>query len=63
VGVRPGDVTAAEAARLGGLDFDVVLEPAGHRNKKGNWRVTPGRFAMHSLTHLYAQAKLREPAP
>lgn len=42
------DVTAAEAARLGGLDFDVELKPAGYLNQPGTskWRRAEGRFAI-----------------
>lgn len=43
------DVGAAEAARLGGLDFEIALEPAGHRKASGAWRVTPNRFAITRL--------------
>lgn len=38
--------TAAEAAQLGGLDFDIALRPAGFRNSKGNWQRTPNRLAV-----------------
>lgn len=44
--VIDGDVGAAEAARLGGLDFRVALEPAGHRRPDGTWAEVPGRFAI-----------------
>jgi phage/plasmid-like protein (TIGR03299 family) len=47
--VIDGDVTAAEAARLGGLDFDVVLRPAGFNlgtPSKPKWRVAKDRFAI-----------------
>lgn len=39
-------VTAAEAAKLGGLDFDVELRPAGYRNAKGNWQRIADRVAV-----------------
>lgn len=38
--------TAAEAARLGGLDFNVSLRPAGFIDTDGEWRDTNYRFAV-----------------
>lgn len=38
--------TAAEAAKLGGLDFDITLRPAGFRNAKGNWQRVANRLAV-----------------
>lgn len=43
--VIEGDVSMAEAAALGGLDFDVSLRPAGFRTGK-NWKVAKDRFAI-----------------
>jgi phage/plasmid-like protein (TIGR03299 family) len=40
-------VTAEEAVKLGGLDFEVDLYPAGYTTSGGkNWKRTPGRVAI-----------------
>jgi len=39
-------VTSAEAARLGGLDFDVVVRYAGFANKENKWEVASGKRAI-----------------
>lgn len=45
------DVDAAEAARLGGIDFDVEVRPAGYPDRDGNWVETPTRRSIvHSIT-------------
>lgn len=45
--VIDSDVDAAEAARLGGLDFEVALHPAGFtRNGGKNYKRVPDRFAI-----------------
>lgn len=39
-------VTAREAAAMSGLDFIVEKRKAGYINQNGNWKVTPGVFAI-----------------
>lgn len=39
-------VTAEEAATLGGLDFDIKLEPAGYQRSDGSWVEAPNRYAI-----------------
>jgi phage/plasmid-like protein (TIGR03299 family) len=39
-------VTAAEAAKLGGLDFDVSRHPIGYRNDRDEWVEIPTRDAL-----------------
>jgi phage/plasmid-like protein (TIGR03299 family) len=43
--IEDQDVDAAEAARLGGLDFDVELVEAAYRTPFGNWKIEDTRFA------------------
>lgn len=40
------DVDATEAARLGGLDFDVELRAAGYGDANQMWRAAPNRLAV-----------------
>lgn len=45
--IEDADVDAAEAARLGGLDFDIALYPAGFTKNKGkNYKKVQERFAI-----------------
>jgi phage/plasmid-like protein (TIGR03299 family) len=44
-------VTAAEAAKLGGLDFDVEQYPAGYQKPDGTWVKVPTRFALVDPSH------------
>lgn len=37
------DVTSAEAAQIGGIDFEVELRDAGHRDVDGEWKVVRNR--------------------
>lgn len=44
--IDDASVDSAEAARLGGIDFEVELTEAGYRNQDGEWVVQPTRRAV-----------------